>query len=306
MDLSNLFSGLLNAGVSMYTANQAADAAQAAGQAAAQAAQFRPVGITTRFGRTGFQYDPASGRVIGAGYQAAPDIAAMREAGLGLAGGSLQQALDAQRAQSFVNQAGAGLFNLGQQYIAQSPQGAAMQYMAQQADLLSPLDERNFANLYNKMYRTGTLGLSVGATGPRPSGAPGLAAANPMLESYFNQLNQRNAQLATQAQQAGMQQTQFGQGLLGGALNLIGGGYGLQERAYAPFQAGFNMATGIENQAGAVPFGLSTQLGGGSPAASQAILQAQQQANAFTNNRNTSIAAGLADPVAQLIGGIFR
>lgn len=305
MAIENILSGLFNAGLSAYNANQAASNAQQAGQQAAAAAQFRPVGITTRFGRTGFQYDP-SGRLIGAGYQVAPDVAAMREGALGLAGNTLQQALDAQRAQSFINQAGAGLFNLGQQYIQQSPQSAAMQYMAQQADLLAPLDERNFANLYNKMYRTGTLGLSTGATGVRPSGNPGLAAGNPMLESYFNQLNQRNAQLAAQAQQAGMEQTRFGQGLLGGSLNLIGGGYGLQQKAYDPFQTGFGVAQQIEQVGGTTPLQLSGGLGGGSNAAAQALLSAQQQANQFTNARNTSIASGLADPIAQLIGGIFR
>lgn len=305
-DFSNLLSGLFNAGVSAYTANQAADAATAAGQQAAQAASFRPVGITTRFGRTGFQYDPSTGRLIGAGYQVAPDVAAMREGLLGLAGRGLQQGYGAAAYQPAINQAAEGLFNLGQGYIAQTPQQAAQQYMAQQQELLAPADERAFAQLQNKLFRTGTGGLSVGATGARPSGAPGLAAANPQVEAYYNAMAQRNAGLAAQAQQAGMEQARFGQGLLGGALNIAGGGFGLQQKALEPFQSAFGLAQAVEAAGGNDPLKQSIGLGGGNTAAAQALLQSANTANAYTNNRNTSIAAGLSDPIAQLLGSIFR
>ena len=83
-------SGLLGAGSSLYASNAATQAqkdiaagSQATAQQAAEAAAFRPVGVTSRFGSSGFQYDP-SGRLVGAGYQVAPDIAAQREALLGL------------------------------------------------------------------------------------------------------------------------------------------------------------------------------------------------------------------------------
>lgn len=304
-DWTSLIPGLINAGVGIYGANQQANAAQQAGQQAAQAAQFRPVGITTRFGRTGFQFDPASGRLIGAGYQVAPDIAAMREAALGLGGGAFQQALDAQRAQSMINMAGAGLFNLGQQYIAQTPQQAAMQYMAQQADLLAPMDERAFAQLQNKLYRSGTGGLAIGATGMRPSGAAGLGASNPQMEAYFNAMQQRNAQLAAQAQQEGMRQATFGQGLLGGALNLIGSGYGLQQRAYDPFRTAFGTATDIEQAGGGAPMQQSIALGAGSPAAAQTLYQAGL-AQAQRGQANAAALAGLSDPIARLIAGLGK
>jgi len=303
INYTNLLSGLIGTAGNIYAANQAAGAAQQAGQMAAQQAQFRPVGVTTRFGRSGFQYGP-DGRLIGAGYQVAPDVAAMREALLGISGGALQQAQQQQEMQNRVNQAAQGLFGLGQQYVAESPQAAAQRYMTQQQELLAPSDERALAQLQNRLFRTGTGGLSMGATGTTPGGAPGLRAANPALEAFYNAQQQRNAQLAAQAQQAGQQQVTFGQGLLGGALNLQQGGYGAQQAALAPFSTGFTQAGSVE-QAGMQPLNLGAQLGAGNAAAAQATLAGQGTANQFVANRNTAVVGALADPVAQLIGKLF-
>jgi len=303
LDYTGLLSGLLNTAGNIYASNQAASTAQQAGQLAAQQAQFRPVGVTTRFGRSGFQYGP-DGRLIGAGYQVAPDVAAMREALLGISGGALQQAQQQQAMQNQVNQAAQGLFGLGQQYVAESPQAAAQRYLAQQQELLAPMDERALAQLQTSQFRRGTGGLSMGATGATPMGAPGLRAANPAMEAFYNAQQQRNAQLAAQAQQAGQQQVTFGQGLLGGALNLQRGGYGAQEAALAPFNAGFQQATGVE-QAGLQPLTLGAGLGGGSAAAAQLLAQGANTANQLTANRNTAVVGALADPVAQLIGKLF-
>ena len=303
VNLSGLLSGLINTAGNVYASNQAADAAQQAGQMAAQQAQFRPVGVTTRFGRSGFQYGP-DGRLIGAGYQVAPDVAAMREALLGISGGALQQAQQQQAMQNQVNQAAQGLFGLGQQYVAESPQAAAQRFMAQQQELLAPSDERALAQLQNRLFRTGTGGLAMGATGETPMGAPGLRAANPAMEAFYNAQQQRNAQLAAQAQQAGQQQVTFGQGLLGGALNLQQGGYGAQQAALAPFSTGFTQAGNVE-QTGMQPLNLGAQLGSGNTAAAQATLAGQAGANQFTANRNTAVVGALADPVAKLIKSLF-
>ena len=303
IDYSGLLSGIINTAGNIYASNQAANAAQQAGQAAAQQAQFRPVGVTTRFGRSGFQYGP-DGRLIGAGYQVAPDVAAMREALLGISGGALQQAQQQQAMQNQVNQAAQGLFNLGQQYVAQTPQAAAQQYLAQQQELLAPMDERALAQLQTQQFRRGTGGLAMGATGATPMGAPGLRAANPAMEAFYNAQQQRNAQLAAQAQQAGQQQVTFGQGLLGGALNLRQGGYGAQQAALAPFSTGFTQATGVE-QAGMQPLNLGAGLGAGNTAAAQMLQQGMNTANQLTANRNTAVVGALSDPVAQLIGKLF-
>ena len=311
VDLTGLFRGIIGTAGNVYASNQAASAAQNIANQQAQASQFRPVGVTTRFGRSGFQFDP-SGQLIGAGYQVAPDVAAMREALLGISGGALQQAQQQQAMQGQVNQAAQGLFNLGQQYVAESPQAAAQRFMAQQQELLAPSDERALAQLQNRLFRTGTGGLAMGATGATPSGAPGLRAANPAMEAFYNAQQQRNAQLATQAQQAGQQQVQFGQGLLGGALNLQQGGYGAQQAALSPFATGFQQAGAVEQQ-GIQPFTMGVNLGSPITAAAQAAANAQAQgqaaANAANANRNTAIVGAatnvLADPVAKLIKSLF-
>ena len=311
IDYTGLLSGLIGTAGNIYAANQAAGAAQQAGQMAAQQAQFRPVGVTTRFGRSGFQYGP-DGRLIGAGYQVAPDVAAMREALLGISGGALQQAQQQQAMQNQVNQAAKGLFNLGQQYVAESPQAAAQRFMAQQQELLAPSDERALAQLQNRLFRTGTTGLAMGATGETPMGAPGLRAANPAMEAFFNAQQQRNAQLAAQAQQAGQQQVQFGQGLLGGALNLQQGGYGAQQAALSPFATGFQQAGRVE-ALGQEPFTLGVGLGSPITAASQAAAKAQAAgqlaAQQEAENRNSMVIGAatnvLADPVAKLIKSLF-
>jgi hypothetical protein len=50
---------------------------------AAEAAKFRPVGITTRYGTSNFQFDP-SGYVSGAGYTVAPELRAYQDRLMGL------------------------------------------------------------------------------------------------------------------------------------------------------------------------------------------------------------------------------
>ena len=132
-----------------------------------------------------------------------------------LAQGQDQQLTDIAR-QQFAPSAGAqALTSLGQQYVGQSPQDVAARYMQQQQDLLAPSRERQMAQLQNQLFQTGRSGLSVGATGTRPSGAAGLGASSPELEAYYNALAQQDVGLAAQAQQAGQQQASFGAGLLG-------------------------------------------------------------------------------------------
>ena len=312
LNLSGLLTGLLGTAGNVYGLNQLSSAQQQAGQMAQQQAQFRPVGVTTRFGRSGFQYGP-DGRLIGAGYQVAPDVAAMREALLGISGGALQQAQQQQAMQGQINQAAQGLFGLGQQYVAESPQAAAQRFMAQQQELLAPQDERALAQLQTQQFRRGTGGLAMGATGATPMGAPGLRAANPAMEAFYNAQQQRNAQLAAQAQQAGQQQVTFGQGLLGGALNLQQGGYGAQQAALAPFSTGFTQAANVE-QAGMQPLSTGAQLGAGNAAAAEALLRSYSAAAQTDAARNASVVGGfqnlntgnaLSDPIAKLIGKLF-
>ena len=278
---------------SLYSSNQAAGAAQQAGQQAAQASQFRPVGVTTRFGRSGFEYGPG-GELIGAGYQAAPDVAAMREALLGIGGGALQQA---QQAQGFFPQvqAGAqGLFNLGGQYAATSPQAAAADYMSKQQALLAPGREQQLADVRNRLFQTGRSGLATGATA-----AGNMAATNPEMAAYYNALAQQDAQLAGQAQQMGQKQVQFGQGLMSGALGLQGAGYGLQQQALDPFTGAFQAATGVEQQSQA-PLNLGMGLGS---AANAAAMQGARLGYAGQSEANEIEARARSNAINKLLGG---
>lgn len=266
-----LLGGLLGGNSAQNAARQQAAAQQEAARLAAEEARFRPVGVTTRFGSSQFTTGP-DGRVSGAGYTLSPEMQAMQDRFLGLAGQGLSQAEQAQQQFAPLQQAGQGLFGLGQQYLAQSPQQAAQQYMASQQELLAPSRERQMSQLQNTLFQQGRGGLSVGATGARPSGAAGLGATTPEMEAYYNALAQQDAALAAQADQAGQQRALFGAGLLGTGGNLITQGYQGQVGALSPYQAYLQGATGLESL-GQQPLDIGINIGakGMSPSAANAL-----------------------------------
>lgn len=270
---ASLLGGLFGGSSAQSAARTQAAAQTEAARIAAEEARFRPVGVTTRFGQSQFTTGP-DGRVTGAGYTIDPQLKAMQDRFLGLAGQGLTQAEGAQQQFAPLQQGAQGLFGLGQQYLAQSPEAAAQQYMAGQQNLLAPSRERQMAQLQNQMFQTGRGGLSVGATGARPSGAAGLGAANPEMEAYYNAIAQQDAALAAQAQQAGMEQTRFGAGLLGTAGNLLTQGYQGQAGALDPYKAYLQGATGLE-ALGQQPLEMGINIGakGQSPAGASALLQ---------------------------------
>lgn len=253
--VSSLFGGGASQGYSNQGQQQ-----QQAGQQAAEAQKFRPVGVTTRFGSSNFQMSP-EGYLTGAGYTLTPEMKAYQDRLMGLAGGALTQAEQAGQQYQPLSTAATGLFGLGQQYLAQSPEEVAAKYMQQQQDLLAPSRERQMAQLQNQLFQQGRGGLSVGATGARPSGAAGLGATTPEMEAYYNALAQQDALLATQAQQAGQQNLAFGAGLFGTGANLLGQYQTGQVGALAPFQGYLGATQGIE-QLGQAPLDLGAQLGG--------------------------------------------
>jgi hypothetical protein len=296
----SLLGGLLGGSSARRAAQTQADAQTRAAQLAAEEARFRPVGITTRFGTSQFETDP-QGRVSGASYTLDPQLAAMQDRFLGLAGGGLGQAEQAQQQFAPLGQAAQGLFGLGQQYLAQSPQEAAQQYMMGQQNLLAPSRARQFAQLQNQLFQTGRGGLSVGATGERPSGAAGLGAANPEMEAYYNALAQQDAALAANAMQAGQQQTAFGAGLFGTGGNLLTQGYGGQAAALGPYQAYLQGATGLE-ALGQAPLDIGAQLGGrmANPTGAQALLQGGMGA------AQSQFAANAYNPFATALTGLSQ
>jgi hypothetical protein len=214
---SNLLQGGLQTAGGLMQTQASKDAALRAQQellaatgSATAGSQFRPVGVTTRFGSSQFNIDPATGQLVSAGYTAAPEIVSAQNKLLGL----------------------------GASYLAQTPEEVAQQYMNKQYDLLDPSRQRQLAGIRNQQFQTGRGGLSVGSTGLRPSGAQGLMGANPELEAYYNALAQQDAQLAAQAQAAGQQQVTYGAGLFGQAGNL-------ESMAQQPFTLGTGLGSSI-------------------------------------------------------------
>lgn len=317
--LGGLLSGGVGALGTLAAANYGANAQQdlanqllTAGNKAAEAAQFRPVGVTSRFGTSGFTYDD-QGRLTGAGYQVAPDVAAMRERLLGQAGTNLEQATQAAGQIAPVGQAAQSLFNLGQGYLAESPQAAAQRVMQQQQALLQPGREQQLAQLTNQQFQQGRLGLGVGGTSGA-GGSTAMGASNPQLQAYYNALAQQDAQLAANAMQQGQQQTSFGAGLFNTGAGLLGQVPAYQTAALAPYTQYLAGAAGAE-ALGQNPFDLSTALGAKQATAGSQVASILNSAAANANQRLATGAAlqqqaitggvaGLTDPVAKLIGSL--
>lgn len=258
--------GLLGAGANyllsdaarraIQTASQQSAAQQlAATQRAEQASTFKPVGVTTAFGQSQFQFDPTTGQLTSAGYTATPQVAAQRERLFGLGAAALPTTADTQAIQQ--------------------------QYIAQQQGLLAPSREQQLAQLRNRQFQRGTTGLATGGTvaGYAP-GAAGLMQTNPEMAAYYNALAQQEAALAanapTYAQNLLNQRIATGTGLFGqaGALETmaqqpltLGAGLGTQA-ATAGSRAGLYGLTGAQGAA-------QTQLYGNVAGASGQLGQAQ-------------------------------
>ena len=241
-------------------ANISAAAQRDAARQAAEAQRFRPVGITTRYGSSNFQMSP-EGYLTGAGYNVSPELKAYQDRLSALSGSALTQAEQAQQQFAPLQTAAGGLFGLGQQYLAQSPQEVAAKYIQQQQDLLAPSRERQMAQLQNQLFQQGRGGLSVGATGMRPSGAAGLGATTPELEAYYNAIAQQDAQLAAQGQAEGQRNVAFGAGLFGTGAGMLGQYQAGQVGAISPFQSYLGTGQSIEEM-GQQPLTLGAGLGG--------------------------------------------
>ena len=307
----NVTKGLIGAGVSaaggLLTSQANVEAARISAQAmkdaattAAEAQKFRPVGVTTRFGASQFGFDPTTGQLTSAGYQLTPELKAMQDRIMALSGQGLSEAEQAAGRYAPLTTGAQGLFGLGQQYLAQSPEQVAADYMAKQQNLLAPSRERQFAQLQNQLFNTGRGGLSVGATGARPSGAGGLGAASPEMEAYYNALAQQDAQLAAGAQQAGQQQVQFGAGLLGSGANLLGSYTQGLTGAYAPFSTGVGVGSSLESL-GQAPLDIGAQLGGRSAQAGANVGQTLFSGG-LSAARTTQAASGFSPTGTALTG----
>jgi len=256
----SLLGGMMSSNAASSAAAQSAAAQLESARIAAEAQKFRPVGVTSRFGKSAFTMDD-KGYLTGASYELTPELKALQDRVMALTGSRLSEAeLADQRYAGFVP-ASEQLFGLGSQYLAESPEDVAARYMQRQQDLLAPSRERQYAQLQNQLYQTGRGGLSVGATGLRPGGGMGLRAANPEMEAYYNALAQQDAALAAQAEEAGQRQVAFGTGLYNTGANLLG----LREAGLAsslnPFTTTLGGASTLESL-GQQPLDIGAQLGG--------------------------------------------
>jgi hypothetical protein len=263
--------------------------------AAKAGAQFRPIGMTTRFGSSQFKIDPLTGRLTSAGYTLSPEAKAAQDRFVKLAETGIQQAEGAQKAFEPLQTGAQSLFKLGAGYLAEKPEDVAKNYLASQMALLKPGRELELANLQNRLQQQGRGGLSVAQGGA-------LGATTPELQALFNARAQQEAVLAAQAQQAGQQQVAFGAGLLGTGAQTMGQYYAGQQGAYAPYMSAMGQITGLESL-GQQPFtmgtGLAQQTAQAGANVGQLGLRGAEQSVALATGR-----AATTNPYATLLGGV--
>ena len=239
-----LAGGLISGGKAADASRGQAEALRAAADRASAMAQFKPMGMTTAFGTSQFTPEGAGS------YQLSPELQAIQQRLLGAAGGYDPTQIG-MMAQPLAGGA-QSLFNLGQQYLATSPEQAAQQYMSQQQGLLAPGRAAEEARLATANFGRGTGGLGV-QTGT------GTAPANPLAQALFNARAQQDAELAAQADVYGQKRAVFGAGLFGTGGELLGQVPALTTAGYNPLQTQLNLLGGVE-KLGQQPFMLSQDL----------------------------------------------
>ena len=281
--------GGLAAGSGASSAGKSAAAAQLeSARLGAQASAFRPVGVTTRFGQSRFvtETDPATGLPVlkEGGYSLAPEMVALQDQLLGAAPGALGRGLDAYGRIAPVEQAAQGLFGLGAQYLAESPEEARQRYINQQTALLDPIRQREEERLGAGVFGRGRAGLNIGDIG------------QPELFSLAAARRQQDLQLAAQAEQAAQQQINFGQGLFGQGAGLLGQVPAYEVAALSPFSQQLASAQAIE-ALGQDPLNIGAQLGG--RAAQAGAVGGQLLSQGGTAAANTRLQGQLAGMGAQ-------
>jgi hypothetical protein len=230
-----------------------------------------------------------------AGYQLSPEAKAQQDRLAVLAGRGLTQAEQAQQQFAPLQTGAQNLFGLGNQYISQSPQDVAQNYINQQMQLLQPSREMELANLQNRLQQQGRAGISVAQGGS-------LGATTPELQALYNARAQQELQLAANAQQAGQQNVLFGAGLLGQGATAMGNYYGGQQAAYSPFTTALGQVQGLETQAQqplAMGANLAQQASTAGYRAGSLGVQGAQAAGALTTGK-----AATTNPYAYLFSGI--
>ena len=294
----SLLGGYIQGESAKDAAETQANAQLASARTAAEAARFTPVGVTSRFGGSQFGYDP-TGRLSSAGYNLSPEMKAYQDQMMGMLPSGMQQYQQAQGINQPLLQGAQGMMQLGQGYLATSPQAQAQKYMGEQQALLAPGREQQLASVRQGLFNTGRGGLAMGGGG-------GMQATNPEMAAYMNAIAQQDAQLASQATQGGQQYAEFGAGMMGKGTNTLRDYYTNQTSALQPFQTALGASQGIESM-GQGMLDLGAQLGGrqAQAGASQAnaLMQGAQQAAPY------GYAAGSYSPMGTALmsaGGMMQ
>jgi hypothetical protein len=245
--------GLLQQQTSREAAQKAQAMIDAETAAAKASAQFRPIGMTTRFGASQFGFDPKTGQLTSAGYTLSPEAKNAQDRFVKLAESGLVQAEGAQKAFEPLQTGAQSLFTLGQGYLAKTPEAVAENYLKSQMALLQPGRELELANLQNRLQQQGRGGLSVAQGGT-------MGATTPELQALYNARARQEAELAANAQQLGQRDVLFGSSLLGQGSQAMGQYYGGQQASYAPYTTALGQIQGLE-QLGQQPFTMGAALG---------------------------------------------
>jgi hypothetical protein len=256
---ASLLGGAMAGRSAERAARTSADAQMRAAQLAAEEQRFRPVGISSRFGRSMFEFGP-EGRLTGAGYEASPEIRALQDRLSALYGTSLGQAEQAQAAAEPLGAAGRRLFGLGEQYLAESPEAARQRVFNELQAIRRPEQMREEARLGAGVFGRGRAGLNIGGAG------------QPELFALARAREEQRARDFAQAEQAAQQRIGFGTGLFGTGATMYGTSYQLPVQALAPFQAQFGVSQLLE-QTAQQPLDIGAQLGGRTATAGQAAGQ---------------------------------
>jgi hypothetical protein len=274
---------------------QAAAAQREAAQRAAQGSAFRPVGMTTRFGTSQFGIEDIGGipRVTSASYGVSPELQAIQDRLMGLTGGAISGAEQAQMAAEPLGGAARGLFSLGQQYLGESPEAVRQRFMSQQQALIDPIRQREEQRLASSVFGRGRAGLNVGDVG------------QPELFSLAAARRAQDAQLALQAEQAAQQQIQFGSGLFGMGAQRLGEQYAIPTQALGPLQSYLGTVGSVEEM-GQQPFQLGLNVGGagqqGATAGAQLLSSGLSQAATTQRAAGDAASGQLTGFMNQMLG----
>ena len=196
---------------------------RAAGERAAKMGVFKPVTVSTSFGTPQYTYDE-QGRLISAGYTAAPWLQGLQTGQQGLSGQyqnvATQQLADTRALQNAALGYGAGqqLYSAAQQALPTSYDITqnTQDYYNRMQQMVAPQRERQLASTRQNLFNRGRQGLAIGATQ-----AGGQLATNPEMAAYYNAVAQQDLGLANQAEQQALSNLAQRQGM---ALGLFGAG----------------------------------------------------------------------------------